>query len=82
MRCVDHGNFVLTVCMTENQPKMDLTDHRIIKWFELDDTFTGYLVQPLCSEEEHLQLDQAATSNLAVNGSRHAVSTVSLGNLF
>ena len=36
--------------------------HRIIEWFGLEGTFKGHLVQSPCSEQGHLQLDQAAQS--------------------
>ena len=37
-------------------------NHRITEWFGLEGTFKGHLVQPLCNEQGHLQLDQVAQS--------------------
>jgi len=36
--------------------------HGIIEWFALEGTSKGHLVQPPCSEQGHLQPDQAAQS--------------------
>ena len=36
--------------------------HRLVEWFGLEATFKGHLVQPRCSEQGHLQLDQVAQS--------------------
>jgi len=36
--------------------------HRIIEWFGLEGTFKGHLVQPPCSGQGHLPLDQVAQS--------------------
>jgi len=35
---------------------------RIIECFGLEGTFKGHLIQPLCNEQGHLQLDQVAQS--------------------
>lgn len=37
-------------------------DSLIIESFELEETLKGHLVQALCSEQGHLQLDQVAQS--------------------
>jgi len=34
-----------------------ITNHRIIESFELEGTCKGYMVQLLCNEQGHLQLD-------------------------
>jgi len=49
--------------------------------FELEGTFKGHVVQLLCDEQGHLQLDQVAQS-LTLNVSRDGASIASLGNLF
>ena len=36
--------------------------HRIIELIELEGTFKGHLVQPLCNDQGHIQLDQIAQS--------------------
>jgi len=56
--------------------------HRIMEQFGLGGTSTGPLVQPPCSEQEHLQLDQAAQSPVQpdLSVSRDEASTTSLGN--
>jgi len=50
----------------------------------LEGSFTGRVVQPPCSEQGHLQLDQVALSPIQsdVECSRDGASTTSLGNLF
>jgi len=53
---------------------------RIIEYSGLEGTFTGHLVQPLCNEQGHLQLDQVPQS-LTLKVSRDEESTTSLGNL-
>jgi len=35
---------------------------RIVEWFVLEGTVQGHLVQPPCSEQGHLQLDQVVQS--------------------
>ena len=37
---------------------------RIIECFELEGTFRGHAVQPVCSEQGDLQLDQVARSSV------------------
>ena len=41
---------------------MESQNHRIIETFALEGAFKGHLVQPSCTEEGHLQLDQVAQS--------------------
>jgi len=36
--------------------------HRIVEYLGLEDIFKGHLVQPLCNEQGHVQLDQVAQS--------------------
>jgi len=38
------------------------TTFRIIEWFGLEGTLKGRPVQPYCTEQVHLQLDQVAQS--------------------
>ena len=35
--------------------------------FELEETFKGHLLQLLCNEQEHLQLDQVAQSPIQLD---------------
>jgi len=37
-------------------------NHRILEQLELEGTFEGHLVEPLCNEQEQLQLDQVTQS--------------------
>jgi len=55
--------------------------HRITEWFGLEGTFKGHPVRPPCSEQGHLQPDQAAQSPVQPGRSREQASTASLGNL-
>jgi len=44
------------------QSSWGVTCHRIIRWFGLEGTFKGRLIQTPCSEQEHLQPDQVTRS--------------------
>jgi len=69
-----------TDCNTHNISLMIVT---IIEWFGLEGTFRGHLAQPPCSEQQYLQLDQAARSPIqpGLERFRGGASTTSLGNL-
>jgi len=41
--------------------------HRIIAYFGLEGAFQGHLVQPLCNEQVHPQLDHTAQSPVQPN---------------
>ena len=53
--------------------------HRVTECFGLEGTFRGHLAQLPHSEQGHLQLDPYS---LALNVSKDAASTASLGNPF
>lgn len=47
-----------------NKYFIESEDYRIIELFELDGTPKGHIVQLLCSEQGHLQLDQFPQSSI------------------
>ena len=58
-------------------------DHRTIESFELEGTFKNHLVQLLCTEQGHLQLEQIAQSPVQPDLECHQgwASTAPLGKL-
>ena len=57
-----HISTAISYCTLQNTHLQNNHIHRITELFELEGALTGYLVQPPCNEQGHLQLAQVVQS--------------------